>query len=111
MHPRDELKKLTKGDNVVFVKQVPLHPRDRLKKKTKKLKPIHPCDKKKRQVLQIAAENAGILLKGKIYDTSRINEVKIMDRILEALPANNDGLYVLHEPGTNTFTLKRENGK
>ena len=34
-----------------------------------------------------------------------------MDRILEALPANNDGLYILHEPGTNTFTLKRENGK
>ena len=51
MHPRDELKKLTKGDNVVFVKQVSLHPRDRLKKKTKKLKPIYPCDKMKRQVL------------------------------------------------------------
>ena len=29
-----------------------------------------------------------------------------MDKILEALPADNDELYVLHEPGTNALTLK-----
>ena len=66
MHPRNRLKKLTKGDDVVFMKQVPLHPRDRLKKKTKKLKPMHTRDKLKRQALQIAAENADTLLKGKL---------------------------------------------
>ena len=46
-----------------------------------------------------------------LFDTSRINEEKIVDKILEALPANNDELYVLHEPGTNELTLKREDGK
>ena len=66
MYPRNRLKKLTKGDDVVFMKQVPLHPRDRLKKNTKKLKPMHTRDKSKRQALQIAAENADTLLKGKL---------------------------------------------
>ena len=106
------------------MKQVPLHPRDRLKKKTKKLKPIHSHYKMKRQAFQIAAENAKTLLKGNcdispqkilnkttLFDTSCINEEKIMDKILEALPADNDEVYVLHEPGTNTFTLKREDRK
>ena len=115
---RDRLKKLTKDDDVVFVKQVPLHQRDRLKKKTGKLKPIYPRNKMKRQALQTAAENAETLLKSKfifhfrkilsktiLFDTSRTNEEKVMDKILEALSADNDELYVLHEPGTNAFTL------
>ena len=46
-----------------------------------------------------------------LFDTSRINEEKIVDKILEALPANNDELYVLHEPGTSTFTLRQEDEK
>ena len=58
MLPRDRLKTLTKDDDEVFVKQVPLPPRDRLKKKTWKLKPIHPRDKMKRQALQMPAENS-----------------------------------------------------
>ena len=111
-------------NEVTFIKQVPVHPRDRLKKKTKKLKPVHPRDKMKRKVLQIAAENAEILLKGKfdflpkkklnktiLFDTSRIDEEKAMDKILEALPADNNEVCVLHEPRTNAFTLKREDGK
>ena len=112
-HPRDRLKKIIKDDDVVFANQVPLHPRDRLKKKTRKLKPIHQCNKMKTQALQIAAENAHPLLKGKfnfspqkilnktiLFDTSRTNKEKVMDKILQALPADNDELYVLHEPGT-----------
>ena len=119
LRPRDRVKKLTKDDDVVFVKQVPLHQRDRLKKKTGKLKPIYPRNKMKRQALQIAAENAETLLKSKfifyfrkilsktiLSDTSRTNEEKVMDKILEALSADNDELYVLHGPGTNAFTLK-----
>ena len=94
-----------------------MHPRERIKKKTRKLIPIHPRNKLKRQSLQIAAENAEILLKGKfnfspqkilnkttLFDTSRINEEKVMDKILEVFPANNDELSVLHEPATNAFT-------
>ena len=46
-----------------------------------------------------------------LFDTSRINEEKAIDKILEALPANNDELYVLHEPGTSTFTLRQEDEK
>ena len=34
-----------------------------------------------------------------------------MDKILEAFLTDNDELYVLHEPGTNAFTLKQEDGK
>ena len=124
MHPRDKLKKLTRDDYIHFVKQVPLHPRDRLKKKTRKLEPIHPWDKMKRQALQIAPENAETLLKGKfnfspykilkkimLFDTSCVNEEKVMDKILEGLPAYNDELRVIHELGTNAFTLKLEDEK
>ena len=78
----------------------------------------------KRQALQIPAESSKTLLKGKfnfsphkilnktiLFDTSYINEEKIMGKILEAFLANNDELYVLQKPGTNAFTLKREDGK
>ena len=101
-----------------------MHPRDRLKIKTRKLKPIHPRDKMRRQALQVPAENAETLLKGKfnfspqkilnktiLFDTSRINEEQVMDETLETLSGDNDELYVLHEPGTNAFTLKRKDGK
>ena len=103
MHPRNRLKKLTKDDDLVFVKQVSLHPRDRLKKKTRKLKPIHPRNKIKSQALQIAPENAETLLKDKSnfspqnilnktipFDTSCINEERVMDKILKVSSADND---------------------
>ena len=95
-----------------------------LKKKTKKLKPIHPRNKIKKQMLQITEENAKTLLKSKfdfsplktlnktiLFDASCVIEENVMDKILEALPANNDDLNILHKPGTNTFTLKREDRK
>ena len=91
-----------------------------IQEKTRKLIPIHPRNKIERQALQIAAENAETLLKGKfnfspqkilnktiLFDTSRINEEKVMDKILEAFPADNDELYVLHEPATNAFTQSK----
>ena len=34
-----------------------------------------------------------------------------MDKILEAMPADSDQLYVLHEPGTSAFTLRQEDEK
>ena len=46
-----------------------------------------------------------------LFDTCRTNEEQVMDKTLEALAGDNDKLYVLHEPGTNAFTLKREDGK
>ena len=101
-----------------------MHPRYGLKIKTRKLKPIDPRDKMRTQALQVAAENAETLLKGNfnfspqkilnktiLFDTCRTNEEQVMDKTLEALAGDNDELYVLHEPGTNAFTLKREDGK
>ena len=97
---------------------------DRLKKKTRKLKPIHPRYKMKRQALHIAADNAKTLLKCKcnfspqkilnktiLFYTSDINEEKVKDKMLEALPIDNDELYILQEPGTNAFTQKQEDRK
>ena len=73
---------------------------------------------------QIAVENEKTLLKGKfnfspkkilnktiLFDTSPIDEEKVMDKILEDFPADSNELYVLHEPGTTAFTLKHEDGK
>lgn len=75
-------------------------------------------------MLQIAAKNSEILLKVKfnfspkkilnksiLFDTSCIDEEKVIDKILEALLADKNKLYVLQEPGTNTFTLKSKDGK
>ena len=34
-----------------------------------------------------------------------------MDKIIENVPTDNDEFYVVHEPGTNSFSLRREDGK
>ena len=39
------------------------------------------------------------------------NDNIILDRIIEALPPTNDELYIEHPVGSNSFTLKREDGK
>ena len=79
------------------MKQVPSHPRDKLKKKTKKLPLIHPRDRFKRKMLQVAVENEKfnfalkkILNKNLVFDTSRIDEGKMIDKIIESLPTDND---------------------
>ena len=125
MHPRDRLARVTKnaqGDyDVKFIKQVPAHPRDRLRRQTKTLK--HPRDRTREKELKIARENVSALMRGKfvfdpedflnktvLFDTSKIDEEKIIDRILENIPGDNDDVYLIHEPDTNTFSLRREDG-
>ena len=34
-----------------------------------------------------------------------------MDKIIENLPSTNDDFYIIHETGTNAFSLSREDGK
>ena len=48
-----------------------------------------------------------------LFDTSKINEEVIMDKITESVSDPlNDTYYVDHPPpGTNSFTLKREGGR
>ena len=98
---------------------MPAHPRDRLRRKTKTLK--HPRDRIREKKLKIARENVSALMRGKfvfdpedflnktvLFDTSKIDEEKIIDRILENIPGDNDGIYLIHEPGTNAFSLRRK---
>ena len=74
--------------------------------------------------LKIAGENVSALMRGKfvfepevflnktvLLDTSKVSEEKIVDKILESLPADNNDIYLIHEPCTNSFSLRREDGR
>ena len=69
---------------------------------------------------KIARENFSALMNGKfsfdpkiilngslLFDTKKI----IMDRIIQALPADNDEFYIEHPIGSDSFTLKRDDGR
>ena len=123
MHPRDRLARATKNDDdVLFVKQVPTHLRDRQKRKSKKL--THQKNRMKNKELQIARDNVLALMAGKfsfspekllnktiLLNVSRVNKEKIMDKVIENLPSTNDDFYIIHKRGTNSFSLRREDGK
>ena len=53
-----------------------------------------------------------ILNKTLIFNTTKINEEIIMDKIIEALNyKTNDEFYIEHTAGSNYFTLKQEDGR
>ena len=53
-----------------------------------------------------------ILNKTLIFDSTKMDEEIIMDKIIEALNyMTNDEFYIEHPPGSNYFTLKREDGR
>ena len=52
-----------------------------------------------------------ILSKTLLFDTKKIDEEIIMDRIIEALPPTNDEFYIEHPVGSNAFTIKQEDGR
>ena len=111
MHPRDRLaraNKNTQNDDIEFIKQVPVHPRDRSSRKTKILK--HPRDRMKEKELKVARENVSAHMQGRfvfnpevflnktvLFDTSKVDEEKIIDRILENIPGDVDNIYLIHE--------------
>ena len=126
VHPGNRLaraiKKKEQEEEVKFIKQVPLHPREQLKKITKKL--VHPRDKMKNKEAQIARDNVSALMNEKfifdpkkilnktlLFDTSKIDGELIMDKIIQALPPDNDDFYIEHLEGSDSFTLKREDGR
>ena len=99
-----------------------MNPRDRQKRKSKKI--THPKNRMKNKELQIARDNVlafmarkfsfspeKILNKTILFDVSRVDEEKIMHKIIENLPSTNDDFYIIHEPGTNSFSLRRQDGK
>ena len=94
-----------------------------MKRKTKKdLK--HLRDGLNGKKFQIARDNVTALMEGKfhfspakilnktmLFDVSKINEERIIDKIIENISADNGELYIAHEAGSNSFSLKREDGK
>ena len=53
-----------------------------------------------------------ILNKTLLFDTSKRNEEVIMDKIIESLMDRlNENYYIDHPDGTNSFTLKQEDGR
>ena len=94
-----------------FVKKAPLHPRDRLKRAAKK-DLFHPRDRIKQKQLKIGRNVTGlmegksnfsleqILSKTILFDISKINEKKTVDKIIVAIQSclDNDEL-IRHEPG------------
>ena len=52
-----------------------------------------------------------MLNKTLLFDTKKIDEEIIIDRIIEALQPINDEFYIEHPSGSNAFTLKREDGR
>ena len=60
--------------------------------------------------MKICFHSEVFLNKTVLFDPSKIYEEKIIERILEDIPGDNDNIYLIHEPGTNTFSLRREDG-
>ena len=125
MHPRDRLARATKNaqgdDGVKFIKQVLAHLRNKLRRKTKTLKVSR--DRIGERELKIARKDVSALMRGKfafdpevflnktvLFDTSKIDDKKIIDRLLENIHGDNDDIYLFHEPGRNAFSLRRKDG-
>ena len=46
-----------------------------------------------------------------LFDVSKINKERMIDKIIENISADNEELYIAQEAGSNSFSLKREDGK
>lgn len=130
------------NDKVNFIKQVPVYPRNRLKKLSKRRKAAqlilhpqnrlpndkllkHPRNKFTARETQVARNNVSRLINGEfdfslknilnktlLFDTNKINEEVIMEKITESVSDPlNDTYYIDHSPGTYSFTLKGKGGR
>ena len=46
-----------------------------------------------------------------LFHVSRVDEETIVYKIIENLLSTNDGFYIIQESGTNSFSLRHEDGK
>ena len=61
---------------------------------------------------EFSFSSKNILNKTLIFDTSKIDQEIVMDRITDAInDKNNDEFYNKHQPGSNYFALRKENGR
>ena len=124
LHPRERLKRLAKVDDKLhFVREVA------------SVKPKHTSKTKKRiekmrltnDQIEAAINNSSMLMDGEfnfspqkilnkklIFDISMVEEETIKDKIMEGLNnlyLENDKYWIEHEPGSNHFTLRLEDGR
>ena len=124
LHPRERLKRLAKVDDKLhFVREVA------------SVKPKHTSKTKKRiekmrltnDQIEATINNSSMLMDGEfnfspqkilnkklIFDISMVDEETIMDKIIEGLDdpyLENDKYWIEHEPGSNYFTLRLEDGR
>ena len=81
----------------------------------------HPRNRIKHKGKEIAAENTKLLLNNKIdfspnkilnkvllFDTGRVDDEIIMDKIINAQPKDNDDYYTEHPIDLNYFILRED---
>ena len=77
----------------------------------------------KEKELKVARDKVSALMQGKfvfdleyslnktvLFDTSKVDVEQIIDRILENIAGDYDGICLVHESGTNAFSLRSEDG-
>ena len=124
LHPRERLKVLSKIDNKVhFLREVAsVKPKQltKTKKKIEKMKLTNDQIKasiNNSSLLMDAEFNLSpkkILDKRLIFDISMVDEEIIMDKIIEDLNdpyLKSDKYWTEHEPRSNYFTLRLEDGR
>ena len=52
-----------------------------------------------------------VLNKTILFDVGRVDEEKIMEKIIENLPSTSDDFYNIHEWGTNSYSLRSKDRK
>ena len=45
-----------------------------------------------------------------LFETSKVNLEKIIDTVLKNIPGDNNNILLVHEQGTNAFSLRCEDG-
>ena len=86
--------------------------------------PTHPQNRIKCKEKEIVSENAKLLLNNKfdfspnkilnkvlLFDTSRVDNETIMDKIINAQPKDNDDYYIEDPIDSNSFILRIDNGQ
>ena len=129
LHPKIRMKRLIDlNDKVKVIKQVLVHPKNRMKKDAAIIleqQKSHLKNRMSATEARVARNNVSRLMCGEfdfslkiilnktmLFDTSKINEEVIMDKIIEAInDPLNDEYYIDHPEGSSSFTLKREDGR
>ena len=119
VHPRERLKRLAKVDDKLhFIREVASVKLKRTSKTERRIEKMRLTNDQ----IEAAINNSSIWLDGefsvspkKIFNKNLIFDVYlIIDKIIEGLNdtyLENDKYWIEHEPGSNFFTLRLEDGR